>query len=162
MVITPWNKPFHKVNPLGVIDGFQVSGNASRAGRAVIGCFIEVTWDSVAVGGILGQTYDATNHITTLLQFVNPPTLYDNFGIRYAEQWICFDGSSGANVSNVGAIKTGKCALELDESIQAFRLFVVGNSGAVDNLVPAAYLEADNTIAGILAPLRFSGLLLGY
>jgi hypothetical protein len=127
----------------------------------VIGAFVEITWDAVAVGAVAGQTYDLVNHLTTLLPLVNSPTLYENFGIRTVEQWICMDGSSGANVSNVSALKTGKCMLEYDESILAFRLFVVGNQGAADNLVPAQYLEADGTIAAILAPLRFSGLLLG-
>lgn len=166
MKFSRWNAPYDKVDPFG----FAVDGQAVP--RPVIGVFCQITWDSTAVsyaglGPVAGQTYDVGAgstglHITTYV----PASLagftpWELWGIRYVHQFLCPDGSSGANFSNSTALKTGKVAIQFSEVLQAFQIFVVGNSGAVDNLTPAQYLEGDNTIAGILAPLRFSGLLIG-
>jgi len=156
MKFNRWNAPFDKISPFGV------GMNAQSSNRPMIAAFCELTWDATAVGPIAGQTYDATNHVTTLVQFaLDGFTPFQNWGMRYVHDFYCPDGSSGANVSNVSALKPGKCAIKFNEAGSFFQIFIVGNTGAADNLTPAQYLEADATIAGILAPLRFSGLLIG-
>lgn len=136
----------------------------SPDGRNIKMCFFEITFDTVAVGAIAGQTYDPTNHLTThVVKGLSPakPTPTNLWGVTKIHRMVFFNGSSDVEVTGVATnSNTGECKAEYVESGGYFKLSVVGCGITGSNGVTTTEEEVTNA-ANNLSSLRFNGYLLG-
>lgn len=139
-----------------------------------IGAFMQLTWDATNVAGVTGNTYDATNHVTT-----NPlltealitsgqgtagvQGLFEQTGIRKIRQVVCLTPSSSANVRATAAgTFSGSCTLQYSDFLGVFLIFTLGagNAGAgTDPLTAFDPGELNNATS--LANLTFRMLVIG-
>jgi hypothetical protein len=132
-----------------------------QLGDGRIGAFCFIQFNSTAVGGIAGTTYDPTNHLTT--SFPNGGVApgfspFDYWGMKEIEQ-IEFSGDSSDQQASVGGAAVGRVIPFFFQPGQSIFLFGVGGTGA-DPITIISATELDTT-ANALNALTFYCLIIG-
>lgn len=136
----------------------------SPDGRRLVMCFFVMTFNTTAVGGIGGTTYDPSGHVTTNLQraAVSGSDLFSLWGIRKVHRIVFSNGSSDAQVvaPSAATTNTGEVKAEYVESGNYIKLKTIGCGSDATLSYTVNEEEIDGTAANMSA-LRFTGFLIG-